>query len=77
MPLVEFDDKTYLAQIAVLRDGATRIDSGERPGTSIAPDEVVAKLRALPKTGPRRRRRAVRSYCTRTMNGSWFAARSP
>jgi hypothetical protein len=44
------DDKTYLAQIAVLRDEATRIDSGERPATGIAPEKVVAKLRALPRT---------------------------
>ncbi|MEX1173063.1 MAG: hypothetical protein WEG56_10685 [Chloroflexota bacterium] len=44
------DDKTYLAQMAVLREEAMRIDSGERPGTGIAPDKVVAKLRALPKT---------------------------
>ena len=43
-------DRTYLAQIAVLRDEATRIDSGERPATGIAPDKVVAKLRALPET---------------------------
>jgi hypothetical protein len=34
------DDKTYLAQIAVLRAEATRIDSGE----------VVAKLWAIPET---------------------------
>ena len=27
-----------------------RIDSAERPGTGLAPDKVVAKLRALPKT---------------------------
>jgi hypothetical protein len=44
------DDKTYLAQIAVLREEATRIDSGERRSPGIAPDKVVAKLRALPKT---------------------------
>jgi hypothetical protein len=44
------DDKAYLAQIAVLREEATRIDSGKRPGTGIAPDQVVAKLRALPET---------------------------
>jgi hypothetical protein len=44
------DDKTYLAQVAVLREEATRIDSGERPGTGIAPDKVVAKLRSLPET---------------------------
>lgn len=44
------DDKTYLAQIAVLRDEASRIDSGERPSTGVAPDRVVAKLRALPET---------------------------
>jgi hypothetical protein len=30
------DDKAYLAQIAVLREDATRIDSGARPGTGIA-----------------------------------------
>ena len=33
-------DRTYLAQIAVLRDEATRIDSGERPATGIAPETV-------------------------------------
>lgn len=44
------DDKTYLAQIGVLREEATRIDSGELPSTRVAPDRVVAKLRALPKT---------------------------
>ena len=44
------DDKTYLAQIAVLRGEATRMDSGDRQSTGIAPDKVVAKLRAFPKT---------------------------
>jgi len=44
------DDKAYPAQIAVLRDEATRIDSGKRQGTGIAPDKVVARLRALPET---------------------------
>ena len=47
------DDKAYLAQIAVLREEATRIDSGKRPGTGIAPDQVVARLRALPETWAR------------------------
>ena len=47
------DDKAYLAQIAVLRDEATKIDSGKRQGTGIAPDKVVAKLRALPETWAR------------------------
>ncbi len=47
------DDKTYLAQIAVLRDEATAIDSGKRQGTGIAPDQVVARLRALPGTWAR------------------------
>jgi DNA invertase Pin-like site-specific DNA recombinase len=44
------DDKTYLAQMAVLREEAMRIDSGERRGKGLAPEKVVAKLRALPKT---------------------------
>ena len=44
------DDKAYLAQIAVLRHGATEIDSGKRPGAGIAPDKVFAGLRALPET---------------------------
>ena len=47
------DDKAYLGQIAVLREEATKIDSGKRPGTGIAPDKVVAKLRALPETWAR------------------------
>ena len=47
------DDKAYLAQIAVLRAQATRFDSGKRPGTGIAPDQVVARLRALPETWAR------------------------
>ena len=41
---------TYLAQIAVLREEGTRIDSGERPAMGIAPDKVIAKLRAFPET---------------------------
>ena len=52
-PQVEIDDKAYLAQIAVLREEATRIDSGKRPDTGIAPDKVVARLRALPETWAR------------------------
>ena len=49
-PSCRIDDKTYLAQIGVLREEATRVDSGERPANGIAPEKVVAKLRALPKT---------------------------
>ncbi len=44
------DDKTYLAQIGVLREEATEVDSGERPGNAVAPAKIVAKLRALPET---------------------------
>jgi DNA invertase Pin-like site-specific DNA recombinase len=44
------DDKTYLGQMAVLREEGTKVDSGERPGNGIAPDKIVAKLRALPET---------------------------
>ena len=44
------DDRAYLAQIAVLREEAMKIDAGERSGNAIAPDKVVAKLRALPQT---------------------------
>lgn len=71
------DDKTYLAQIAVLREEATRIDSGERPATRIAPDKVVAKAAGgFPRHEPRRRLRAGRSCCTRSTSGSSSAARS-
>jgi hypothetical protein len=44
------DDKTYLGQMAVLREEGTKVDSGERPGNGLAPDKIVAKLRALPET---------------------------
>lgn len=44
------DDNAYLAQMGVLREKATKVDSGERPGNGIAPDKIVAKLRALPET---------------------------
>jgi len=36
------DDRAYLAQIAVLREEAMKIDAGERSGNAIAPDKVVA-----------------------------------
>ena len=39
-----------LAQIAVLREEAMKIDAGERSGNAIAPDKVAANLRALPQT---------------------------
>jgi hypothetical protein len=44
------DDKAYLAQVAVLREEASRAGSSDRPAASVAPERVVAKLRALPKT---------------------------
>ena len=44
------DDKAYLAQMAVLREEASRAGSSDRPAASVAPERVVAKLRALPKT---------------------------
>jgi hypothetical protein len=63
-------------QIGVLREEATRIDSGERPDTGIAPDKVVAKLRALPETWAEATPAGRANGCNRSMNGSSFAARS-
>ena len=37
-------------RFGVLREEATKVDSGERPGNGIAPDKIVATLRALPET---------------------------
>jgi hypothetical protein len=47
------DDKSDLAQITVLRDEATVIDSGDCSATGIAPDKVTLG-RGRPPTGRKR-----------------------
>jgi hypothetical protein len=69
------DETTYLTQIGVLREEATRIDSGECPGTGIAPDKVVANLRARSEAWAEATPAGRANCCTRSMNGSSFAAR--